>query len=272
MARIVKPPVAEPDDSVTEAEEFDLDWLGETTSPKDMGDPKQILLYGSPGAGKSWLAASICMVEGYYPVLIIDTEESTVGTVARFPDDRIIIKQVSTVAEFDKLIVNLINNKHPFKTVIVDTLGNHLDRKEWEIMRNPPKTIGGAEDTQKAWGMLYNYAKKLIDGLRSADFKSILVFHEKEEPAKLGGTLSRIWINGAAKKYIPSKPDMVGLVQCETDDDTGKEERTLYLGADTGRATKTRFSDIGLPTKIVDPSMAKIIGIIRDKLNENKED
>jgi hypothetical protein len=120
--------------------------------------------------------------------------------------------------------------------------------------------------------MLYNYAKKLIDGLRSADFKTIIVFHEKEEKDKVGNTFSRIWINGAAKKYIPSKPDMFGLIYCETDDDTGKEVRTLYLGADTERATKTRFSDIGLPTKIVDPSMAKVVGIIRDKLNETKED
>jgi len=220
----------------------------------------------------TWFGASACMVEGYYPLLLIDTEGSATGTVAKFPDDRIVIKEVKTVAEFDSLIVNLINKKHPFKTVMVDTLGNHLDRKEWEIMRNPPKTIGGAEDTQKAWGMLYNYAKKLIDGLRSADFKTIIVFHEKEEKDKLGATMSRIWINGAAKKYIPSKPDMFGLIYCETDDDTGKEVRTLYLGADTERATKTRFSDIGLPTKIVDPSMAKVVGIIRDKLNENKED
>lgn len=272
MARIVKPPVAEPDDSVTDDEEFDLDWLGETTSPKDMGDPKMIALYGSPGHGKSWLAASICMVEGYYPVLIIDTEESTIGTVAKFPDDRIVIKQVKTVKEFDDLIVNLINKKHPFKTVVVDTMGNQLDRKEWEIMRNPPKTVGGAEDTQKAWGMLYNYSKKLIDGLRSAAFASVIVFHEKEEKDKIGNTFSRLWINGAGKKYIPSKPDMVGLLRCETDDDTGKEERTLYLGADVERATKTRFSDIGLPTKIVNPSMSSVIGIIRDKLNETKED
>lgn len=46
-------------------EEFNLDWLGETAKPSEMGDPKMIGLYGQPGSGKSYLAASVCEVEGY---------------------------------------------------------------------------------------------------------------------------------------------------------------------------------------------------------------
>lgn len=245
-------------------EEFDLDWLGETQKPSQMGDPKQIGLYASPGSGKTWLAASICEVEGYYPVLIIDTEESTVGTVANFPDDRITIVQVDNAADFDKLIANLINKEHPFKTVIVDTMGNAMDRKEWAIMSNPPKTQSGADDTQKAWGLLYSWAKKVIDGLRSADFATILIFHEKEEKDSVGNNYSRVWINGAAKKYIPSKPDLFGLLVAETDDNTGKTERTIYFGADTSRATKSRFESLGLPSKVKNPTMSKIINTIRD--------
>lgn len=265
MAKVI---LTEPDDSIED--EFDLDWLGETQKPSEIGDPKMLALYSLPGAGKSRLAASISEVDGYWPVLILDTEESAIGTIAGFPDGRIVIKQIKTVAEFDKIVVNLINKEHPFKTVIIDTLGNHLDRKEWEIMKAPPKTKGGDEDTQKAWGLLYAYAKKLIDGLRSADFNTVLIFHEKEEKDKVGNVFSRVWINGAAKKYIPSKPDLFGLLVCETDEDTGKEERTIYFGADKSRATKSRFSEAGLPTKMKNPTMAKIIGTIREN-RKNQE-
>ena len=83
MATNKKAPV-EPDDSVTDAEEYDLDWLGDTETPSEMGHPQMIALYGQPGCGKTYLAASISEVEGYYPVLIIDTEGSTVGTLAGF--------------------------------------------------------------------------------------------------------------------------------------------------------------------------------------------
>ena len=212
----------------------------------------------------SYLAASICEVEGYYPALIIDTEESTYGTVSGFPDDRLVIKHVATVAEFNKVVTNLLNKPHPFKTVIVDTMGNALDRKEWEIMSNPPKSQSGADDTNKAWGMLYQYAKKIMDGLRSADFATILIFHEKEETDAVGNRFSRIWINGAAKKYVPSKPDLFGLLECESDDDAGVETRTIYFGNDASRATKTRFANAGLPLKMTNPTMAKIIGKIRE--------
>lgn len=251
-------------------EEFNLDWLGETAKPSEMGDPKMIGLYGQPGSGKSYLAASVCEVEGYYPVLIVDTEESTVGTLAGFPDDRITIKQVKTVKEFDDLIVNLINREHPYKTVIVDTMGTAMDRKEWAIMSNPPKTNSGADDTQKAWGLLYNWAKKAIDGLRSADFSTILIFHEKEEKDSVGNNYSRVWINGASKKYIPSKPDLFGLLVSESDDDSDTETRTIFFGADTSRATKTRFKSSGLPLKMKNPTMAKIVNTIREH-RENQE-
>jgi len=249
---------------VPEAEEYDLDWLGDTETPSEMGDPQMIALYGQPGCGKTYLAASISEVEGYYPVLIIDTEGSTVGTLAGFRDDRITIKRVGTVAEFDKMIVSILTKPHPFKTVIVDTFGNALDRKEAQIFANLPKSKGGEDDGYAGWRILAVYAKKIIDGLREAPFKVVILFHEKEETNSLGQRISRVWINGSSKAYLPSKPDMFGLLRCETDDRAGTETRTLFLGNDTNRATKTRFTQLGLPLTIKNPTMAGIIGTIRE--------
>lgn len=212
----------------------------------------------------TWMAASISEVEGYYPVLIIDTEGSTVGTLAGFRDDRITIKRVGTVAEFDKMIVSILTKPHPFKTVIVDTFGNALDRKEAQIFANLPKSKGGEDDGYAGWRILAVYAKKIIDGLREAPFKVVILFHEKEETNSLGQRISRVWINGSSKAYLPSKPDMFGLLRCETDDRAGTETRTLFLGNDTNRATKTRFTQLGLPLTIKNPTMAGIIGTIRE--------
>ena len=212
----------------------------------------------------TYLAASISEVEGYYPVLIIDTEGSTVGTLASFRDDRITIKRVGTVAEFDKMIVSILTKPHPFKTVIVDTFGNALDRKEAQIFANLPKSKGGEDDGYAGWRILAVYAKKIIDGLREAPFKVVILFHEKEETTSLGKRISRVWINGSSKSYLPAKPDLFGLLRCETDDRAGTETRTLFLGNDTNRATKTRFTQLGLPLTIKNPTMAGIIGTIRE--------
>ena len=254
-----------PDDSVTDwQDEYDLDWLGETETPSGMKDPKLIGLYGKPGSGKTWAAASISEVEGYYPVLIIDTEGSTVGTLGSFRDDRITIKRVGTVADFDKAIVSILTKPHPFKTVIIDTLGNALDRKEAKIFENLPKSKSGEEDGYAGWRLLATYARKIIDGLREAPFNVIVIFHEKEEKNSLGQMISRVWIRGQSAAYIPSKPDLFGLLQCESDDDKGTETRTIFFGNDTTRATKSRFTELGLPTKMTNPTMAKIIGTIRN--------
>ena len=160
--------------------------------------------------------------------------------------------------------------KQIFKTVIIDTFGNALDRKEAQIFANLPKSKSGEEDGFAGWRLLGVYAKKIIDGLREAPFKVVILFHEKEETNSMGQKISRVWINGASKTYLPSKPDLFGLLRCESDDNKGTETRTIYFGNDTNRATKTRFTEAGLPTVVKNPTMKKIIETIRKGHNEKE--
>jgi hypothetical protein len=246
-------------------EEFGLDWLG-TEAPAAMGDPQQVALYGPAGHGKTRLMASACEVDGYWPMLIVDTEGSAVGTVANYPADRLRVKRVHNIKEYNEVIRDLRTKPHPFKMVSVDTFGQVMDWKQAQIWANPLKTQGGADDTQKMWGKLFEYGKVAVDALRNAPFKTGIIMHEKEERDNVGVMYSRMWINGQLKAYLPTKPDLTGLLVAETDEKTDVTTRTVWFGPDATRATKTRFEELGLPNKMTNPTMADIVGAIREHI------
>lgn len=248
------------------------DYLGEVSDPTDMGDPEMLCLYGPAGHGKSWLMASACEVEGYYPVLIIDTEGSAIGTVTGFPKNKLKIKRVRTLKEYEAVVKALRRDPdNPFKFVSVDTFGQVLNWKKQEIWANPIKAQSGADDTLKMWGKLYDYGQLAVDALRNAPFKTGIIMHEKEERDNVGVMYSRLWLEGQIKAYLPSKPDLTGLLVADTDENTEKTVRTIWFGADTQRATKTRFEELGLPNKLTNPTMSIIIGIIRENIAKRKE-
>lgn len=248
------------------------DYLGDVSDPTDMGDPGMIALYGPAGGGKSWLAASVCLVDGYSPTLIVDTEGSATGTVTGFPKGKLKIKRVYNLNEYQKVLRALRNDPdNPFNTVIVDSFSRVLEWKHDEIWAKPLLSNAGAEDTQKMWGKLYDYGKLAADALRNAPFKTIITMHEKEERDNVGVMYSRLWLDGQIKKYLPGLPDLTGLLVADTDDESGKTTRTVWFGPDSTRATKTRFEELGLPNKLTNPTMATIIGIIRENIIKRQE-
>ena len=248
--------------SLPDETEFDLPGF-DTESPTEATDPKFICFYGPHGHGKTWLGASACLVEDYGPLVIIDTEGSADGTVTQFPKNLLRVKRVHNLKEYQDAIKWLRNNEHPFKTVMVDTFGQVLDWKQAEIWAKPILANSGAEDTQKMWGKLYDYGKVATDALLNSSFRTIITMHEKEERDKLGTLYSRMWVNGQIKAYLPTKPYLTGLMVAETDPEEGVTSRTVWFAPDATRATKSRFAHLGLPHKMVDPTMTEIISIIR---------
>ena len=116
-----------------------------------------VTLVGDPGAGKSFLALSVCreaQKNGYTPIYLDSEGAQDVQTVSRLGIDtkKFMIKQVNTITEVSSFILNLtskldtIPEEQRDKIIIVlDSLGNLTSTKEAEDI----KELTGKRDMTK---------------------------------------------------------------------------------------------------------------------------
>lgn len=248
--------------------QFDLEQF--VIKPDETTEPQLMYFYGPPGGGKSYLAASAAEVEGLYPVLIIDVEGSTQGTLKGLPSDRIDIIRPQELDSVERgqeypfvmyLLHNMMEKGTKYKTVIIDTadvffeLGLDHHHKagdgfhKWNMIHSdltsPP--------TRNDYGLFHR--------MKTADFLSILVVHEKKETKEDGTSLGTdfMW-QGQGKAKIGGIPDFIGYITRDTNA-AGVSKSTLSTAPSRQHQSKNRF---GLPAKMENPSMQKIYDLIRE--------
>lgn len=244
---------------MTDEFELTLDHLP-LKKPSQVASPELVVLYGPPGGGKTYLAASASEVEGLAPVLIIDTEGSASGTVSNFSDDHIDILEVDTFDKLDSLLDALITKTHKYNTVIIDTFDV---AQKWAVETFQEENPGNGF---KAWGDVADWTVQTARDLKRADFLGIMVFHEKEDILETGKRLSKLALQGSAKDILPGVPDVLGLVTRKADKE-GREKTTLTFAPDPSRATKNRFN---LPARVEDATMQTLFDLIDN--NKKKEE
>lgn len=223
------------------------------TKASALNTPKTILIYGDPKRGKSWLAASASELEALSPVLVIDTEGGSSAIARDWKDVDVI--NVSTHEQMDKVVNTLLNQEHKYKTVIIDTLGVAMDRAE--------KFFGDKPENKNnkfgKWGDLKDWVTDMTRKLHAANFLSILIAHAKDEKDDQTGAIKTVpMLPGSASNTLPAIPDIIGYMTAENDG-SGNIHRVLYLQSSERLVTGNRF---GLPAKMVDPSMKKLIDAI----------
>lgn len=247
---------------MTKTDQFSLDKY--VVKPDALVGPEMIILYGPPGGGKTWLAASASDVPGLDPVLIIDTENSTQGTITAFDSDKIDVIRPAEQFPKDKLyaatkaIINgLLTKDHKYCTVIIDTADVLF---EWAKREGDTPGDGFAK-----WNFVHDELTApggMFHALKRAPFLTILVIHENESDGSDGLTKSTFQWQGQGKSIIGGIPDMVGYVTRETNM-AGVTTTTLHTAPTKRNVAKNRF---GLPAKISNPTMSMLYGLISGKI------
>lgn len=217
--------------------------------------PNSILVYGDPKRGKSWFAASAAEVAELAPVLVLDTEGGSTAISRDWPDVDVVA--ADTHEKFDNAINALLDQKHKYKTVIIDTLGVAMDRAEKFFAEKPENRNNkfGKYGDLKVW--INDMSRKL----HAAPFLGIIVAHALDEKDEnTGGVKTIPLLPGSARNTLPSVPDIVAYLTTEADGD-GNIHRVMYLQSSDRLVSGNRF---GLPGRLVDPSMKKIM----DKIAE----
>ena len=216
--------------------------------------PKTMLIYGDPKRGKSWFAASAAEIKELSPVLVLDTEGGSSAIARDWKDVEVL--EVDTHEKFDQAVSALLSQPHKYKTVIIDTLGVAMDRAEKFFGEKPENR----NNKFGKWGDLKEWITDMTRKLHAAPFLSILVAHAQDDKDDQTGAVKTVpLLPGSAKNTLPAIPDIIGYMAAETDGE-GNVHRVLYLQSSDRMVSGNRF---GLPAKLYDPSMKKII----DKIN-----
>lgn len=240
------------------ADQFDLSatLAKYVTKPSQAAKPEFIALYGRPGCGKTYLAATISQVEGINKVLILDTEGSTVGTLNGFDDEKIDIVRVDSHEMFQAILDQLVDPKvkNPYDAVIIDTFDVAQDRASKFFQDNAPLARSGEKDGFAAWGALKDWTINDVgQRLRQAPFVVIAVFHEAEEKMTDGSVRKGLALQGSAKTVWPGIPDMVVWLERKN---TAEGTKTYaYFETEDGKVTKNRF---GFPPIVEAPDFPGI--------------
>ena len=222
-----------------------------------LNSPKTILVYGDPKRGKSWFAASAAEVAELSPVLILDTEGGSSAIARDWKDVDVI--DIKSHSEMDDAVNALITQKHKYKTVVIDTLGVAMDRAEKFFGEKPENR----NNKFGKWGDLKEWVTDMTRKLHSSPFLAILVAHAQDEKDDQTGAVKTVpMLPGSAKNTLPAIPDIIAYMTAESDEQ-GEIHRVMYMQSSDRLVSGNRF---GLPGRLVDPSMKKII----DKINGGK--
>jgi hypothetical protein len=222
--------------------------------------PKSILIYGDPKNGKTWLAASAAELAQFSPVLLIDVEGGATAIARDWRDVDVI--QVDKHEQLDAVLEGLLTTEHKYKTVIVDTLGVAMDRAEKVFGEKPENK----NNRFGKWGDLKEWANQMVRKMHHADFLGIFIAHAQDEKDDSTGAVKTVpMLSGSTRNTLPAIPDIIAYMTSEKSDDSNK--RVLYLQGSDRLVSGNRF---GLPAKMYEPSMKKIIDTI-NKIGEAKK-
>lgn len=256
---------------------------GSIRSPEDLKRPDDIILYGRPKGGKTYLAASVSDVPQFSPTLLIDTEGSSTGTTADFDSENLHILRITDFVDnnpeqfppdqahneiraFDYLTQWVLSKDFPYKAVIIDTFDVAQD---WKLKEFQSRYGTSGDGVFRAWRELKDWAITLFRQLKQARPLAISVIHEtvdkvmnEEQTAEIN--FSTLAIAGKAKEVIPGIPDIIGYVQRGQYEVEGEvqEVSLAQFASNTSKITGNRF---GLPPMMVNPSMEKIMEAINAK-------
>lgn len=221
----------------------------EVKPPSEAVDWLNILIYGEPGAGKTYLAGTAEDDPRTSPVLFLDIEGGV--TTIRHRQKIDVPPNVKTIKEveelYNKLYGAIENGRLPYKTIVIDSLSELTDVDMRSIMhdayrRNPDK-VDKDVPSQREWGKARSHMRTIVRAFRDLPCNviytaQVATIQEEGQPTKhLPG------FAGKLRTELPGFMDIVGYLY--PDMQGGEITRKLQLQGTRRVVAKDRTDALG---------------------------
>src|SRR5690606_9043519 len=250
-------------ESVEQTDEFELNLDHLAMDKSTLAMPDLAARVAEPGQGKTHSALDLTNADGMWPVLVLDTEASTVCVSKNFDPERFDVLKIATHAKLEQIVKLLTTKTHNYKTVVIDTLDTAQERALVHFEQANPG------DGFAKWGEVAKWLtgdNGLLHTLRRADFFAVVVVHTREEKSDSGALIQKVKLQGWSKDNFASIPDLViHQVRRMSRGERGDPEltTTVYtVGTKSFAKAKMRF---GLPPVMKNATLRDVFHAIRSK-------
>ncbi|MGA2412724.1 MAG: AAA family ATPase [Candidatus Binataceae bacterium] len=239
------------------------------------------LLYGKPGAGKTFFSAQASKVPAMSPCLVMTPDATEADTLREAAPDAVHAK-INNFEEFWDIYracaVGLDDpDKIPFKTIIMDTGTEAQKMNMRDIMAKLMITgrPGGGEvnmdvPSVREWGQSSSEMRRILRSFRDLPVNFIVNCHEQESRDNRGVNWYKPDLPGKLTNQVAGMFSLVGYVyiNAKYEKQDGRnvvvdEKRCLLTGFVDGFVTKSRAGT--LPRVMEDPQMATLYELITGK-------
>jgi len=243
--------------------------LADQVHPPDALAYLNLLIYGHPGAGKTYLAGTAADHPMTSPILVLDIDGGTVTLRDRTKDVDVI--QVRSPQHMKEIHDELrTNNAGYYRTVVIDSITElqKLDMREVmrEMLQKRPDRDPDVPD-KREWGISGEHIRRIIRAYRDLEMNTIftaLMIDYKDE--KTGQVTFNPSLPGKLRNEVPGFIDIVGYLYVTAE---GEEvNRTIQFQQTQKVIAKDRTASLG--AKLVNTTIPEMWGLMFPT-NSNKK-
>ena len=178
-----------------------------------------VLIYGEPGVGKTWLCGTADDDKATSPVLFMDVEGGVTTLRKRTGLDVVSVRNMTQIVEIHR---KLHENPGYYKTVVIDSLTELQKLDMREIMkeasgRNPNQD----EDvpSMREWGKSGERIRRVVRAYRDLPLNTIFTAHTIIDKDANNATIYSPSLPGKLRAELPGFLDIVGFMYTFIEDD-----------------------------------------------------
>lgn len=176
----------------------------------DTASTMTMIIYGDSSVGKTRLCGSVMDVPDMMPAIILDVEGGMLSLKKLYPSLTVI--RVDSFEKLQRAYDALFVGKHPFKTVIIDSLTETNKFGMYDIMARAVRKDSDRDPDLPGigeWGKNSEQTRKLIRAFRDLPMNTIFTALRQDSKNKFGHTTTQPDLPGKLAGQVPALVDEV---------------------------------------------------------------
>ena len=260
--------------TVPEPQEDNVELLRKSlqvTIPEELITYTNVLVYGDPGAGKTYFCGTAADLEDTSPVLILDVEGGVTTLRKRSNVDVVPIRSMGDIESvYNKLYKSIENNQIYYSTICIDSLTELADLDIRTIMKEAynrnPSNIDIDVPSPREWGKTRNHIRVIVRAFR--DLPCHVIYTASASSISEEGFPTKYFpgFSGKLRLEVPGFVDIVGYLTARTERVTGETvvKREMQVLGTNRVVAKDRTNSLGEDGIIHEPRFPEMWKTIRE--------